>query len=263
MDLYWQVYSKDMKSSEWTEWKPPVNLFRENPPDTIELDPGQTYNHRGIFVAYEEPGDRPAVVPVCNQPGPFLLKVVFVPYDPSAPDKYASVGKLESNVLTLTVSEPKGDNKAAQELWLQGFHEPRSGFGIVEHGIEHTNQSFAALLRDYPESPYAKYAAFFMARDEHIVLEADMPDKPLPQFYAEMLEPVVSDRDFPLRDAAMVRLAELYVRMRRPLEAVQLLDEIIAEMPESPFIEEARKAREGVATILENPDPAPAAGVSE
>src|SRR5262249_24860979 len=55
---------------------------------------------------------------------------------------------------------------------------------------------------------------------------------------------LMSDPDYSNRDAVYFYLAQSYVKMKRPAEALPLLDRLLKEFQQSEYLEEARKLEE-------------------
>jgi len=161
----------------------------------------------------------------------------------------------ESSAISINVKAATGDDKEAKALWgiamtgAVGIEEcGQTYLGMAEYAEESNSkiplERYEALdiLREaYPDTIYGQYARF---------LRADPWSHRLPGMLTEPEERagvfrqfVESPTPFPLRDEAMLRLAECYLDGAGGSreDALALLDELIREYPESPVIPEAEE----------------------
>ena len=91
------------------------------------------------------------------------------------------------------------------------------------------------LLSDYGDTTYAQYGKYTLVATTRTMSGSELQGRSVGGYNTEFLESILEDgpADFPLRDEVLYRLAGLYFSNRYFDEALELLDHLLSEMPDS------------------------------
>jgi tetratricopeptide (TPR) repeat protein len=164
-------------------------------------------------------------------PGSYLLRARLTSEDK---DKTSEIG---SNVLTIRVEEPTGQDLSAWEYLKTDVLEAPAdrpfffwASGDKERALRAARLEWFA--RHFPESQYAVYAWYAIGIAEY---GEKNPDKAGPA-----LEEVIKRKDFPLRDQALYYLMKICLKKGNIEKAEGHLAELEREYPDSRFTPIAR-----------------------
>ncbi len=160
------------------------------------------------------------------------------------------------------VVEPAGDEVAASRLFNgAGASAFVSGYG-GENREEELTQPMRRLLREYPESAYAPFAAIILGRHEFRV-EDERPLRPQPDALREILSPIFEHhRDHPLHAEAMYLMWEATrwsPERDQKQRARGLAVELLEQHPYSSWSDKVRAAYGNAADLPPRPETPPPA----
>jgi tetratricopeptide (TPR) repeat protein len=140
-------------------------------------------------------------------------------------------GTISSEPVTIRVIEPDGVDGQAQRLFV-ALEQGRlaCGYGATRAARD----SFQEILRKYPRSRYAPYAAYYLGL--HYRTQGQHKQG------IELLERILADyKGFPLKAELSHRLAITYYETGRKAEAKKLLMDLIAKEPHDVFARRAER----------------------
>jgi hypothetical protein len=238
------VYGQESTSaSGWSKYSP--SFHKSMQPRFATLAPGQILEIRGQLLSCAQ-ADRGSTVPpwLLSMPGTYRFRVsLWVnPRKPLSRPEETSV--VHSNEIDITVKDPEGDEAKTLESWAKSLKD--SAFSL-EVCLASGRASQMPVLHERPDSIYAAYVQYALAKEPRIMFDEELQGQTGTEYQASLLEKVLSHGSrFPLRDAAMLRLAELYAVQNRYSDAVNQLEQLIAEMPDSMFADKAEERLAGL-----------------
>ena len=163
---------------------------------------------------------------IFDKTGKYRVEALYSYYD-----VHGTGGIITSEPVTIRVIQPDGVDGQAQRLFV-GLEQGRLACGAG------TNRaavgSFHEILRKYPTSRFAPYAAYYLGL--HYLNQRDYKQG------TELLEGILADyKEFPLKAELSYRLAIRYYETGRKGEAKKLLTGLTAKEPSDLFARRAER----------------------
>lgn len=161
-----------------------------------------------------------SVVCTLQQPGGYTLRATyeFNVSPQTLPD--LQMPRIVSRPVSFQVVSPEGQDAQARQLL---YHTKVLS---VWGSLPEQQAPYEAILAQYPDSAYAKYALWFLAQHHGHVLY-----KQYDQALAEYQRLLTIYPDFPFRDEVYLSMGRCYFHQRRYEEARKVLDELAAVTP--------------------------------
>jgi hypothetical protein len=244
-----RVYIIPPGGSSWQMFSPALHL--DYGVRWLTLGAGESISVRGAILgrdAGKEAGAGPHWVLYVS--GEYQVKAVFsVKLREQWLSSDVEPPTISSEELHISVRRPSEEEAKALAIWGEGLRD----YGYSVNALA-PNPSLMTLLREYPDTIYADHVNYALAEDPTIVFDEKLQGQTGTEYQASLLEKVLSHGSaFPLRDAAMLRLAELYAVQKRYSDAVSQLEQLIAEMPDSMFADKAEERLAGLEERVEKP----------
>ncbi len=153
-----------------------------------------------------------------------------------------ALGGLPETVATFEVVEPEGDELAASRLFDGVAASAFVGGGVGEEGRE-VLTTMRRMLREYPESAYAPFAAMILARHEFRT-EGDRTLRPKPPALRELLSPIFEHhKDHPLHAEALYLMWEATRHSRKWDQGGRTLSIAVELLEQHPYSSWSEKVR--------------------
>lgn len=206
-------------------YKPKVTadlLFRDKDPGRV-LPPGDSFSQRLNLTRTMDQGN--AVVCTLQDAGAYTFRASYeFKLSPERlPD--LQMPRVVSKPVALRVIAPEGKDAQAHQLLIRT--KIRSVWGLSRD----QQSAYEAILAQYPDSTYAKYALWYLAQCHRVQCELHGEKALGEKVVLEYQKILVTYPDFPFKDSVYLGIGTFYLNQRRYEEARQAFQRLMELIP--------------------------------